>query len=81
VISAGTINLIPYIKRFVKLPNKTRLMCLPWCRCAGIAHRDLKPENILVNYKHLKWPLIKVCDFGLSLEVRGEFGNVVVRRC
>jgi serine/threonine protein kinase len=42
--------------------------------CVGIAHRDLKPENILVNYRHTKTPVVKVCDFGLSLEQKGTWG-------
>lgn len=44
--------------------------------CVGIAHRDLKPENILVNYRHSKTPVVKVCDFGLSLEQKGTWGRL-----
>jgi serine/threonine protein kinase len=34
----------------------------------GIVHRDLKPANILID----KYCNIKVCDFGLSRDVRTE---------
>jgi len=32
---------------------------------SGFFHRDLKPENILIGNE-----IIKICDFGLSREIR-----------
>lgn len=49
-------------------------ICMRLRMSVGIAHRDLKPENILVNYRHTKTPVVKVCDFGLSLEQKGTWG-------
>mmetsp|Transcript_56409 Transcript_56409/g.120021 ORF Transcript_56409/g.120021 Transcript_56409/m.120021 type:complete len:412 (-) Transcript_56409:66-1301(-) len=38
---------------------------------AGIYHRDLKPANCLVNQDCT----VKICDFGLSRAIEGEFGD------
>ena len=38
-----------------------------YCHKMNIIHRDLKPENILIVDKNdLKYPRIKICDFGTS---------------
>ncbi len=40
------------------------------CVQKGVVFRDIKPENALVNETeligHRHWPLLKLCDFGLS---------------
>lgn len=47
------------------------LMALDHCHDRGIVHRDLKPENLLLSSKQ-KDAFIKLADFGLAVEVKGE---------
>lgn len=47
------------------------LQAVNFCHKKGIVHCDLKPENILLTSK-TKPTSIKVADFGLSLEVKGD---------
>ena len=44
-----------------------------YCHDLGIVHRDLKPENILLTCSELKEATVKICDFGLSRQVRADF--------
>jgi serine/threonine protein kinase len=41
----------------------------------GVSHRDLKPENILFNSDFL----LKVSDFGLSRDAKGDHGDFKLR--
>lgn len=50
---------------------KQLLSALAYLDSIGITHRDLKPENILFD----KDFNIKVSDFGLARESKGDFGN------
>jgi len=47
------------------------LMALDHCHERGIIHRDLKPENLLLSSRD-KNAIIKLADFGLAVEVKGE---------
>jgi BR serine/threonine kinase len=50
---------------------KQLLSALAYLDGVGITHRDLKPENILFD----KDFNIKVSDFGLARDSKGDFGN------
>ncbi|XP_067928676.1 calcium/calmodulin-dependent protein kinase type II delta chain-like isoform X6 [Watersipora subatra] len=41
------------------------------CHNNSIIHRDLKPENLLLASKH-KGAAVKLADFGLAIDVKGE---------
>ncbi|GIL83878.1 hypothetical protein Vretifemale_12596 [Volvox reticuliferus] len=46
------------------------ILALYFCHNRGIAHRDIKLENLLLHkYKNSKYPILKMCDFGLSKAV------------
>lgn len=36
-----------------------------------IIHRDMKPSNILIKHKNLKDIILKICDFGQSINEDG----------
>ncbi|XP_011500183.1 PREDICTED: calcium/calmodulin-dependent protein kinase type II alpha chain isoform X5 [Ceratosolen solmsi marchali] len=42
------------------------------CHYNGVVHRDLKPENLLLASK-AKGAAVKLADFGLAIEVQGDF--------
>lgn len=50
---------------------KQLISALAYLDSIGITHRDLKPENILFD----KDFNIKVSDFGLARDSKGDFGN------
>lgn len=43
------------------------LLAIEYIHAKGITHRDLKPANLLVTLEPGKEPLLKVCDFGMSV--------------
>lgn len=47
------------------------LGAINFCHKHGIVHRDLKPDNILLVSKK-PGAAIKIADFGLAIEVRGD---------
>ncbi|XP_037033962.1 calcium/calmodulin-dependent protein kinase type II subunit delta-like [Bradysia coprophila] len=47
------------------------LQAVKFCHKNGVVHRDLKAENILLTSK-TKPSSIKIADFGLAVEVRGD---------
>ena len=53
-------------RRHVQLVIYQALQGLQYLHAANIVHRDLKPSNILVTEDFT----IKICDFGLSREIR-----------
>ncbi|XP_067928675.1 calcium/calmodulin-dependent protein kinase type II delta chain-like isoform X5 [Watersipora subatra] len=42
-----------------------------YCHDNMVVHRDLKPENLLLASKH-KGAAVKLADFGLAIDVKGE---------
>ncbi len=46
-------------------------MAIRYLVSVNVAHRDLKPENILFD----KDFTLKVSDFGLSRDAKGNFGD------
>jgi len=72
-------GLLAYRKQRLKLPEIKCLIrqlanALDFCHMKGIMHRDLKPSNVLIT----AGGVLKLCDFGLSREFRGE-GNFSTR--
>ena len=49
----------------------------------GIIHMDLKPANLLLDrlVDDLEYPLVKLCDFGLSRRVSDDGGIVIEKKC
>jgi serine/threonine protein kinase len=43
------------------------LLALEFLHANGICHRDLKPANMLVTFDDQGFPILKICDFGLSM--------------
>jgi len=72
-------GLLAYRKQRLKLPEIKCLIrqlanALDFCHMKGIMHRDLKPSNVLITANGE----LKLCDFGLSREFKGE-GNYSTR--
>jgi serine/threonine protein kinase len=42
-------------------------LALEFLHAMGICHRDLKPANTLVTFDEQGFPVLKICDFGLSM--------------
>lgn len=42
----------------------------------GFIHRDLKPSNMFLKNSNLDYPKIKIGDFGLAVQMKGELGNI-----
>jgi aurora kinase len=55
-------------KQAVELVIYPMLIVLNYLHQNGICHRDIKPENILLS----KSMAIKLCDFGLAIDLREE---------
>lgn len=50
-------------------PQLQVLFALAYCHQMGMACRDIKLENVLVTEYVAGAPVVKLCDFGLSLAV------------
>ena len=49
----------------------------------GVIHMDLKPGNLLLkkDVPTCEYPLVKLCDFGLSRRVEEDGGIVIEKKC
>ena len=55
------------------------LSVVNYCHKMKIIHRDIKPENILISKNENGFPIIKLCDFGISLRFHhGDEQNKLV---
>lgn len=45
------------------------LLAIEYMHAKGIVHRDLKPQNTLVSLDALDEPILRVCDFGMSINM------------
>ena len=61
-------------------PEKVRIdtfqlvRAIKWCHDNDVMHRDIKPENLLIS----NTDLLKLCDFGESVEPRLILSNGLV---
>ncbi|KAL0282313.1 UNVERIFIED_CONTAM: Cyclin-dependent kinase G-1 [Sesamum angustifolium] len=65
------VKMRPLRPREVKCMLKQLLEGVKFLHENGLMHRDLKPSNLLVN----KMCELKICDFGLSRQLRSESGS------
>ena len=66
-------NLLNIINKMLKIPEKLSkyifkqlIEGIKYIQNQGIVHRDIKPDNILKDLNNT----IKICDFGVSKEVK-----------
>lgn len=52
--------------RDIKIISVQLLLGLEWIHSKNVTHRDIKPSNILIDYDKEKYPITKICDFGMS---------------
>jgi serine/threonine protein kinase len=59
------------------------LQGLAYLHSLRIVHLDMKPANLLLktDVSDNEYPLVKICDFGLSRSVGDEGGVVIEKRC
>lgn len=60
------------------------LQGLEYIHSLNIIHMDLKPANLMIlnYYDEHSYPLVKICDFGLSRRFQpGESGVVIEKKC
>jgi aurora kinase, other len=62
------------LHRFIYFILQPLLHALAYLHSTGIIHRDIKPENILVDHQSI----IRLCDFGLSIQSYNERPRSVV---
>ena len=59
------------------------LMGLAFLHANGVIHMDLKPGNLLLkkDVDASEYPLVKICDLGLSRRISDDGGIVIEKKC
>ena len=72
----GQSSIKPLTEDAIKPIIYQTLRALNYLKSKGIIHRDMKPENIMLeSYKNLEQSLIKIIDFGYSLDLNKNLSD------
>eukprot|EP00210_Caulerpa_lentillifera_P003756 g3588.t1 len=70
-------NLSTYIKRRGGLTDKLArfffqqlVLAVDYCHKMNVVNRDIKLENTLITGENTDWPMLKICDFGFSKNLK-----------